>query len=154
MAEILRSGGYETAGFNANPYYGVIPWGLGRGFETYIDSTGSLGYSLDATRIGREFIEPYSEEWFHRSRFNQFTAHQLNEQVYRWFDHRSDRPFFLFLNYNDAHEPYEVPSPYDHLLRARFQGRPNICCVTAKSDPLLPSPRRARRGDRRLRPTA
>ena len=74
-----------------------------------------MGYSLDATRIGREFIEPYSEDWFHRSRFNQFTAHQLNEQVYRWFDHRSDRPFFLFLNYNDAHEPYEVPSPYNHL---------------------------------------
>jgi len=115
LAEILRSGGYETAGFNANPFYGLIPWGLARGFETYIDSTSSMGYSLDATRIGREFIEPYSEEVFHRSRFNEFTAHQLNEQVYHWFDHRSDRPFFLFLNYNDAHEPYEAPSPHNHL---------------------------------------
>jgi len=114
LAEILRSGGYETAGFNANPYYGVISRGLGRGFETYIDSTRSMGYSLDLTRIGRDYIEPYSEEWFHRSRFNQFTAHQLNKEVYRWFDHRSDRPFFLFLNYNDAHEPYEVPSTYSH----------------------------------------
>jgi arylsulfatase A-like enzyme len=115
LAEILRSGGYETAGFNANPYYGIIPWGVGRGFETYLDSTGTMGYSLDATRLGRDVIEPYSEEWFHRSRFNQFTAHQLNEEVYRWLDRRPDRPFFLFLNYNDAHEPYEVPSPYDHL---------------------------------------
>ena len=115
LAEILRSGGYETAGFNANPYYGDLAWGLGRGFETYVDSTSSLGYSMDATRIGGEYIEPYSEEWFHRSRFNQFTAHQLNEHVYRWLDHRSDRPFFLFLNYNDAHEPYEDPSPYNQL---------------------------------------
>jgi arylsulfatase A-like enzyme len=115
LAEILRSGGYETAGFNANSYYGVIPWGLSRGFETYRDSTGLMGYSLDATRIGREFIEPFSEDWFHRTRFNEFTAHQLNQQVYRWFDHRSGHPFFLFLNYDDAHEPYEVPSPYNHL---------------------------------------
>ena len=59
LAEILRSGGYETAGFNANPYFGVAPWGLGRGFETYVDSTNTLGYSLDATphrkRVRRTF---------------------------------------------------------------------------------------------------
>jgi len=115
LAELLRVGGYETAGFNANPYFGVVPCGLARGFETYIDSTPTLGYSLDASYIGHEFIEHYSEEWFHHSRFNQFTAHQLNEQVYDWFDHRSERPFFLFLNYNDAHDTYEVPSPYDHV---------------------------------------
>ena len=58
LAEILRVGGYETAGFNANPYYGAAPWGLARGFETYTDSTTTLGYSLDASRIGHDFIEP------------------------------------------------------------------------------------------------
>jgi arylsulfatase A-like enzyme len=113
LAEIVGLAGYETAGFNANPSYGTSPWGLARGFETYVDSTSTLGYSLDASRIGHDFIEPYSEEWFQRSRFNQFTARQLNEQVYHWFAHRSDRPFLLFLNYNDAHDPYEVPSPFD-----------------------------------------
>ncbi len=114
LAEILSAGGYETAGFNANPFYGIVPWGLGRGFATYTDSTGTMGYSLDAMRLGREFVEPVSEQLFQRSRFNQFTAHQLNQEVYRWFDHRSERPFFLFLNYNDAHDPYEAPPPYDH----------------------------------------
>jgi arylsulfatase A-like enzyme len=74
-----------------------------------------VGYNLAASRVGSEFIEPLTEEWFHRRRFNQFTAHQLNEQVYQWFDHRSDRPFFLFLNYNDAHDPYEIPPPYNDL---------------------------------------
>jgi arylsulfatase A-like enzyme len=126
LAEILQSGGYETAGFNANPYFGSIPWGLGRGFETYIDSTSSMGYSLDATRVGREVVEHFSDEWFHRSRFNQFTARQLNEHVYRWFDHRSDRPFFLFLNYNDAHQPYEVPSPYNNLYGHQSQGAKHL----------------------------
>jgi len=115
LAEILRSGGYETAGFNGNPYFGVNPWGLGRGFETYIESTSSLGYSFDAARIGGGLIEPFREEWLNGTRVNQYTAQQLNEHVYRWFDHRSDRPYFLFLNYNDAHEPYQVPPPYKQL---------------------------------------
>jgi arylsulfatase A-like enzyme len=74
-----------------------------------------LGYSLDASRFGRDIIEPYTEKWFQRSRFSEFNAHQLNQQVYHWFDHRSDRPFFLFMNYDDAHDPYEVPSPYDRV---------------------------------------
>jgi arylsulfatase A-like enzyme len=116
LAEILSAGGYETAGFNANPYYGIVPWGLGRGFGTYRDSTGTMGYSLDAMRLGRDFIEPVSEELFQRSRFNQFTAHELNQEVYRWYDHRPERPFFLFLNYNDAHDPYEAPPPSDHYF--------------------------------------
>ncbi len=115
LSELLRVGGYETAGFNANPHFGAAACGLGRGFETYIDSTTTLGYSLDATRFGHDFIKPLSEAWFHRSRFNQFNARELNEQVYHWYDHRSDRPFFLFVQYNGPHDPYEVPSPYDHL---------------------------------------
>lgn len=132
LAEILRADGYETVGFNANPYYGVIPWGLGRGFEDYTDSSSSMGYSFDATRIGGEFIEPLSQRWFHRSRFYQFTAHQLNEQVYSWFDRRSDRPFFLFLNYNDAHRPYEAPSPYNHLY-GRESNDPQHLLLTSNS---------------------
>jgi arylsulfatase A-like enzyme len=113
LAEILQDGGYETAGFNANSTYGSSPWGLARGFETYIDCTTTLGYSLHASRLGHDIIEPPAEKWLHPSRLNEFTAHQLNEQVYHWYDHRSDRPFFLFLNYDDAHDPYDVPSPYN-----------------------------------------
>lgn len=116
LAEILGIGGYETAGFNGNPGYGAAPWGLARGFESYTDSTGMLGYSLDASRLGRDFIEPVSERLFHYSRFGQINAHQLNEQVYQWYNRRSGRPYFLFLNYNDAHDNYEVPSPYDHFF--------------------------------------
>ena len=115
MAEILSVVGYETAGFSANPHFGIRPWGLGRGFETYTDTTEALGYSFDASRLGHDVIEPLSEEWFHYSRFNEFNAHQLNEQVYHWFARRSDRPYFLLVHYDDAHDSYEVPPPYDHI---------------------------------------
>ena len=115
MAELLSVVGYETAGFSANPHFGISPWGLGRGFQTYTDATEALGYSFDASRLGHDLVEPLSEEWFHRSRFNEFSAHQLNEQIYYWFARRSDRPFFLLVHYDDAHDSYEVPSPYDHI---------------------------------------
>jgi len=115
LPEILRTVGYETAGFSANPHYGISPWGLSRGFDTYTDSTATLGYSVDASRLGHNIIEPLSEQWFHHSRFNEFTAQQLNEQVCDWFAHRSGRPFFLLVHYDDAHDSYEVPSPFDHF---------------------------------------
>ena len=115
LAEILQARGYETAGFNSNSLYGVTAWGLARGFETYVDSTGTFGYNLNASMVGRTIIKPISSRCFDRVRFNQYDAHHLNEQVYRWYGRRSDRPFFLFINYNDAHEPYEVPAPYDHV---------------------------------------
>lgn len=121
LPEILAMAGYETAGFSANPYFGISPWGLGRGYETYTDSTAALGYSVDATRLGHEFIEPLSEALFHHSRFAEFNAHQLNQRVYHWLDHRSERPFFLCVHYNDAHDSYEVPSPYDHTYGHVFE---------------------------------
>lgn len=114
LAEVMRMAGYETAGFNANTTYGAVPWGLSRGFETYDDGTSSLGYSFNATLVGHQWLEPLSEKWFNTSYFTRFDARQVNEQVYHWYERRSGRPYFLFLNYIDAHDPYEVPPPYDH----------------------------------------
>ena len=150
LPELLRVGGYETAGFNANPHFGAAACGLARGFETYVDSTTTLGYSLDATRFGHDFIKPLTEAWFHRSRFNQFNAHQLNEQIYHWFDHRSDRPFFLFVQYNDMHDPYEVPSPYDHLY-GQISSETKFRLVAAKLNNFDFSGRRAEKPGRRIR---
>jgi arylsulfatase A-like enzyme len=115
LSEILRIAGYETAAFSANPHFGIAPWGLARGFDTYTDSSAGWGYSFDATRLGHDIIEPLSELWFHHSRFREFNGHELNEQVYHWFGHSPDRPYFLVVHYDDAHDSYEVPSPYDHF---------------------------------------
>ncbi len=113
-------------------------------------ATTTLGYSLDATRFGHDFIKPLTEAWFHRSRFNQFNAHQLNEQVYHWFDHRSDRPFFLFVQYNDPHDPYEVPSPYDHLY-GQISRETKSRLVAAKLNRFDFSDRPAEKPGRRIR---
>jgi arylsulfatase A-like enzyme len=144
LAEILQAAGWETAGFNANSYYGTSVFGLNRGFETYVDSTTSLGYSVDATRVGSDFIEPLTEQWFHFHRFNQFTATGLNEKIYNWFDHRnSDRPYFLFINYNDAHEPYEAPAAYAHRFGDASEEARRLLAAAKFGRFYLPDPDRA-----------
>ncbi|HSJ64485.1 MAG TPA: sulfatase-like hydrolase/transferase [Gemmatimonadaceae bacterium] len=40
----------------------------------------------------------------------------VDEEFLEWIDERGDRPFFAFLNYFDAHLPYEPPPPFDTLF--------------------------------------
>ena len=47
-------------------------------------------------------------------------ADVINTSFLRWLDRDGSRPFFAFLNYFDAHEPYIAPSPF----RERFARRP------------------------------
>ena len=37
----------------------------------------------------------------------------MNREFLDWVDRRTDRPFFGFINYIDAHSPYLPPTPYD-----------------------------------------
>jgi arylsulfatase A-like enzyme len=43
---------------------------------------------------------------------NRLTAGQVNKRFLNWLSDNSDRPFFAFLNYMDAHEPYLPPPAY------------------------------------------
>ncbi len=58
LADVLRSRGYETAGFAANLDYCQIGWGIGRGFETYVDARQSLRHNLASTVVGAALIQP------------------------------------------------------------------------------------------------
>ncbi len=90
LAEHLAEAGYETAAFVANPTAGR-GLGLGQGFE-----------------FMREFWdEPQPDAG----------ARAINESVQGWLDHEDpDRPHFLFLNYFEAHAPYEPPSEHERLF--------------------------------------
>ncbi len=105
LAEILRSHGYETAGFNSNFDFGQDGWGVGQGFEMYEDDSSSLRHNFGATVAGRLAQHLY-QNLVRYEAFERRNAREVNRDVIRWFHHRSDRPFFLFINYFDAHEPY------------------------------------------------
>lgn len=119
LAEVLDEHGYTTAGFNANYFYGESGWGLAQGFRVYDDDATSLRYNLSRTLIGRVLVQPVYQAAERYDVFCRRNAQELNADVFSWLRDPSSRPYFLFINYYDAHGPYLAPTPYDR----RF-GRP------------------------------
>ena len=113
LAEILSERGYATAGFAANLAYTRTASGLARGFAVYRDGRIDLPSIAASSRWTRGTLES-ALPWFgvHR-RLVRKTAEEVNEEFTGWLDQRLDRPFFAFLNYFDAHAPYETHAPFD-----------------------------------------
>jgi len=98
LTEILRRDGYRTAAFVASSVLDRR-FGLARGFDDYDDlSARPLSKSTQTERPGGE----------------------VTQAAVRWMGNPSDKPFFAWVHYYDAHDPYVPPEgfrdfedPYD-----------------------------------------
>ena len=115
LAEALSSNGYATAGFVANFDYCTYESGLNRGFSHYEDFTvtpeeffysASLGRYFATSRRLRRLLGHYDPLTYKR-------AEDVNRHFLSWLSKKPKRPFFAFLNYYDAHEPYLPAPPFD-----------------------------------------
>jgi arylsulfatase A-like enzyme len=130
VAEFLASRGYATAGFIANYWYCGTDSGLSRGFAAYRDyffprlSVLKTSTLVDRPLEGLQAVEDFLETQFDLDLFapairslwwlfksNRKEAAVVNREFLEWlsYERQSERPFFAFLNFNDAHYPYEVP---------------------------------------------
>jgi arylsulfatase A-like enzyme len=138
LAEYLGSHGYATAGVVANAGYCSYDTGLDRGFTHYEDYTlERLGFLRTAVLVEEVLRTVLIQDFNHEVGF----LHSLRDLVQRWFysgDRRDAaainrgfvdwlarrpqqaRPFFVFLNYMDAHTPYKLPEGARH----RFGRKP------------------------------
>jgi arylsulfatase A-like enzyme len=113
LAEFLREHGYATAGFAANTYFCSVWYGLGRGFMHYEDVAVCPLEIMRSSILGRYLVRKASLENTSRTSayFERKDADAINGEMIDWLASRpKDRPFFAFLNYYDAHDPYLVPS--------------------------------------------
>ncbi len=133
LAEYLASRGYQTAGFVANTRCCSYESGLARGFDHFDDYSLSPSSLLSRTVPGKWILENvltlggyldvrlgayYDKKWV---TLQSRGATEINETFCNWLDRRRpDRPFFAFLNYFDAHEPFVPPLGYE----SRFGRRP------------------------------
>lgn len=106
LAGTLRGAGWRTCAIVANHMLGR--WsGLDSGFERYDDRPEA--------HIGKH------QAFFQRSGRGALAGHKpyrdaatITDLGLDWIDdHARERPFFLFLNYMDAHTPYVPPAPFD-----------------------------------------
>ncbi len=127
LAEVLRKAGYLTAGFVANLEYCSYVYGLNRGFIHYEDFELSLGeFAISASLIRRIFTVPNNRWFSYYELLNRKTAPEINRSFLDWLSQtkKGGRPFFAFLNYFDAHEPYLPPSPYIRSFTTDVMSRP------------------------------
>ncbi len=129
LAEYLASRGYDTAGFVANLDYCGRETGLARGFAHYEDHPLdpwdiftrylALGRRMEVitwafalnSMVERSTGRPH--DLVPRSNEHAKNGMEIDRTFLRWqsWQRTRNRPFFAFLNYNDAHSPYEVPDP-------------------------------------------
>ncbi len=111
LAEVLAARGFATGAFVSNPFLSRI-FNLDQGFDVYDDELDSwirrtyLWKLADKARLSPLISRTYSE------RRGSDTA----DAVLRWVDGLGQEPFFLFVNFNDPHAPYDPPGEF----RGRF----------------------------------
>ena len=111
LPEALRSRGYTTAAFSGNDFYFTRRAGFGAGFVYFDDYYYSLADTLSRTFWGRAFVH-FSDHLGLKEFPVRQRAEQINKEVFSWIDHYPDKPFFVFLNFNDLHDPYLPPQPW------------------------------------------
>jgi len=115
LAEVLSGQGYATAGFVANTHYCSHETGLARGFSHYEDYVISVPQIMFTSSFAR-FL---SGTRFVQRKLLRKSAEEINNEFLQWLSRRQEaRPYFVFLNYMDAHDPYQPPAPFDRLYSA------------------------------------
>lgn len=122
LAERLGTDGWATAGFAANDLYVDWEHGLARGFVHFEDYRITPGQVMLASSLGERILTG-GGGWtpgllrtllgHHHKYIGRKWADQVNSALLDWLDAKEpDRPFFAFLNYFDAHLPYDPPAPF------------------------------------------
>jgi arylsulfatase A-like enzyme len=119
LAEVLSANGYQTGGFIGNLLYLGRDTRMNQGFTHYAAFRYSLGQHVLSFEPGRALTNsPQFRKLIGETDIlNRKPAEEVNREFLSWLsEERRPAPFFAFLNYYDAHEPYKPPEPY----RSRF----------------------------------
>lgn len=105
LAEILKGRGYRTgAAIGAFPL--TSDFGIQQGFDFFDDHITIVQEDY------RGDIDETSPKLF----FDERPAPRVNDAILPWLRSPSDRPFFAWIHYWDAHQPFLAPPPYDQLF--------------------------------------
>jgi arylsulfatase A-like enzyme len=111
LAEELAKRGYVTVGFVGNTMFATSKTGLGRGFVHYDDLPARPGQVLLSSSLGRALAGSTALRRIigYHDLPNRRTAEEITDAFLNWQRRDDGRPFFAFVNFFDAHEPYFPP---------------------------------------------
>lgn len=114
LAEVLRDGGYQTAGFYGAPYLHPT-FGMDQGFDAY-ESSG-VGWRDIAEEDFREKTSKGQVE-----SGSDITGPRTVAAVAGWLENLDEGPFFLFVHLWDVHFDYNPPEHYVELFDPDYAG--------------------------------
>ncbi|MBV6521930.1 MAG: hypothetical protein MNPFHGCM_02074 [Gemmatimonadaceae bacterium] len=129
VAEIFRDNGWRTGGFAGNLFYATHETGIARGFTTWEDFKVSFKQILSSSTLAQGgvlrhlFWNPTGRDRLlglktlelkgdPKPEVDRRQAEDLGAQFLDWADRDPERPFFAYVNFFDAHEPYEPPAAF------------------------------------------
>jgi arylsulfatase A-like enzyme len=114
VTEIFARNGYATGAFIANDSYCAANRGFGRGFARYDDLFHDPISTIGLTRFGSDLLASRRlGGTAGRSIRTRKMADEVSQEFLDWLPARGERPFFVWLNYFDVHDPYYAPPPFD-----------------------------------------
>ena len=155
LAESLRDRGYATGGFVGNLLYTSYESGLSRGFVHYEDypvgwqtllahsSLGKIDFKSDVTRARspREMLSALLGSHIQSSGDvpgdRPEPADRVAANFLEWQQTILNRPFFAFVNFYDAHAPYEAPDEFVHRFGSKKEPRDRYDGAIARIDDVI-----------------
>lgn len=117
LADRFARMGYATAGFFSGPYLHPA-FGLGRGFQTYVDCCSNKD-ELDTQPPSKWAMDEHAMKTSHKD----VTSPTVYSAVKSWFEKRDQaRPFFMFVHLWDPHFDFIPPAPYDKQFDPEYTG--------------------------------
>ena len=121
LPELLQARGYATGAF-VSAFVLDSQFGLDQGFATYDDSVDLPLMAFDVKQLPKD-LPADRKKWeatiatAYQRRGDATTAKALE-----WLGALGVQPFFLWVHYFDAHQPYQPPPPYDRAFDADYRG--------------------------------
>ncbi len=116
LAEVFEAHGYHTAAIISN-FAGLNPdYKLNQGFQIY-DCFKNVGFAFESLSFKPllHFICFVSNKKINIT-LPYRPAEDINNAVFHFLESHLERPFFLFINYMDPHDPYRPSEPFKSIF--------------------------------------
>ncbi len=102
LADLVSAAGYNTAAIADTPFLARRGYGQERGFKEFIYVRGQLH--------GTE--REYRQQQRHVSEIDGYCAPKTFKEAADWLERHHEKPFFLYVDTWDPHEPWDPPAYY------------------------------------------
>lgn len=112
IAEVLSLYGYKTFGYSNNSFAVSYKEYMNQGFDTF--EVTKMGKKMKSANLADELKINNARREVQNSLLMDDGARRTNEVVKEWISeaHREGTPFFVFINYMEAHLPYHPPESF------------------------------------------